>query len=492
MRRIKDLFNDIECTFINLNPDSTVKGLSSDSRLVKRGEIFVAVNGPEENGCDYINDAMRRGARAVCLDNPKKAPKKSGIILVNDASKVLPILASRVFGDPSKDLRIIGITGTNGKTTVSYLIYEILKAAGKSPSLLGTVAYKINEKAVEASNTTPGPMLLHSLFDKMRKEASDYTIMEVSSHALDQNRVFGIDFKIAVLTNITGDHLDYHKTMEDYAASKKRLFESLGEDGIAVINKDDGYYDYIKKGARARVIDYGIANEANFMAADIKSDINGSSFLIKTPAKKIRIETPLIGRHNIYNILAASCACSAEGIRLDIIKKAVGRFNTVPGRLEAADLGQPFKVFIDYAHTHDALHNVLSELRPLCKGSLVVVFGCGGDRDRTKRPKMAKIASKIADEIILTNDNPRTENPKSILDEIEKGIRRGFKNYKRIPDRFAAIKESLKDRQKSDVVIIAGKGHEDYQIIGRKRLPFSDRKAVHEILTRSTLRRCSV
>lgn len=484
MKKIKDLFKNIDHKLIRLKEDCAIGGISADSRLIEKGGIFVAINGPRHNGCDYIKDALQKGAAAVCLDNPEKAPKAGGVILVKDAAKVFSLLASRMFGEPSSGIKVIGVTGTNGKTTVSYLIYEILKEAKRSPSLLGTLGYRINEKTESLPNTTPGPVLLHSLFDSIRREAGDYAVMEVSSHALKQDRVFGVNFKTAVLTNITGDHLDYHKTMGDYAASKRILFESLAKNSAAVLNRDDGYYDYFKKAAGAKIIDYGIKNKADFMAGEIKSDISGSSFLITSPKGTFRVKTALVGRHNIYNILAAAAACFAEGAGAEVIKRAIGRFRPVPGRLETVDVGQPFRIFIDYAHTHDALEKALSELRALCRGKLVAVFGCGGDRDRTKRPKMGKIASGIADEIILTSDNPRNENPGTILDEIEAGITKGFTGYKRIPDRFKAIEESLTGREESDIVIIAGKGHEDYQIIGKDTFPFSDKKAVEEILTK--------
>ncbi|MDP3789454.1 MAG: UDP-N-acetylmuramoyl-L-alanyl-D-glutamate--2,6-diaminopimelate ligase [Candidatus Omnitrophota bacterium] len=482
MKSIKDLFGNMDYKLVNLKPDTGVKGISADSRTIKRGEMFIAIDGPEHNGYDYIEDALKKGARALCVDRPQAADKSLGIILVRDTAKAFPILASRIYNEPSKSVRVIGVTGTNGKTTIGYLMHEILKAANKKPSLLGTVIYKINDKTVKSSNTTPGPLLLHSLLAEMRDSGSDYAIMEVSSHALKQARVFGVDFKVAIMTNITGDHLDYHKTMDDYAKSKRILFESLGPDSAAVLNKDDSFYDYFRKATKAKVLDYGIQNRADFTAKDIKSDISGSSFLMDTPIGPVKIKTPLMGRHNVYNILAAASASFAEGISLDTVSKALGGSISVPGRLEAVSAGQPFRIFVDYAHTHDALEKILSELRPLCKGKLVAVFGCGGDRDKTKRPKMGRIASEIADEVILTNDNPRTEDPEIILNEIESGMKKSFKKYKRIPDRFEAIKESLKGRDKDDVVVIAGKGHEDCQVIGKEIFPFSDRKAVEKIL----------
>ena len=482
MKKIKDFFSGIDYKLINLSPDLEIAGISADSRSIKSGEIFVAINGPEHNGYDYIDDALQRGAAAICVDDLNIVSGKTGLILVKDTAKTFPILASRVFDDPSKSLRVIGITGTNGKTTITYLVYTILKAAKKKPSLLGTVTYKIKDKMIKSSNTTPGPLLLHSLLAEMKNAGSDYAVMEVSSHALKQARVFGVDFKAAVVTNITGDHLDYHKTMEDYAKSKRILIESLDKASVAVLNRDDKLYEYFRKATKAKVLSYGIGSKADFMATEIKSDMDGSAFQMETPGGAVLIKTPLIGRHNIYNILAAAAVSFAEGISLDVIKKSIGGQILVPGRLEIVNAGQPFKIFIDYAHTHDALEKVLSELRPLCKGKLVVVFGCGGDRDKTKRPKMGRIASEIADEAILTSDNPRTEDPEIILNEIESGINKGFKKYKRIADRYAAIKESLNDRGRNDIVLLAGKGHEDCQVIGKEAIPFSDRGVVEEIL----------
>ncbi len=398
MKKIKDLFCGINYKLANISPDYGVKGISADSRTIKRGEIFIAVAGPERNGYDYIESALKKGAAAICLgmsnsDKLRDIDPSVGVIAVKDTARTFPVLMSRIFDEPSKALSVIGITGTNGKTTTSYLIYEILKAAGKKPSLIGTVVYKVKDRPIKSSNTTPGPALLHSLMAGIRNAKGDYAVMEVSSHALKQARVFGIDFKTAVLTNITGDHLDYHKTMDDYAASKRILFKSLGKNRIAVLNRDDDFYNYFRRSTKAKALDYGIENRADFTAVDIKSDVNGSVFLMKTPGGIVGIDTPLMGRHNIYNILAAATVCFAEGVRLNIISKALSGPIFVPGRLEAVNAGQPFKIFIDYAHTHDALEKVLSELRLSCKGRLVAVFGCGGDRDKTKRPKMGRIAS---------------------------------------------------------------------------------------------------
>ena len=486
MRTIRELFKDIEYKLVNAGPDFTIEGLCSDSRIIKKGELFIAAKGCDSDGHNYIHEAFKKGANIVCSEKMPKGCKGARFIIVKDTAEILPILASRFFGEPSKYLKLIGITGTNGKTTASYLVYAILKAAKRNPSLIGTIQYKIQDKIADSSNTTPGPLLLHSLLGQMRDGGSDYVVMEVSSHALKQSRVEGVDFRIAALTNITGDHLDYHRTMSDYVKSKRLLFESLSKSNFAVLNSDDKFYNKFRKAARGKIVTYGIEGKADFMATRIESDINGSRFFMETPKGSISIRTPLIGRHNVYNILTAASISFIEGIELNIISEAISRFNRMPGRLESVDAGQQFKVFIDYAHTHDALEKVLTGLRGLCSGRIVVVFGCGGDRDRTKRPKMGKIASSLADHVILTNDNSRKEDPNAILRDIEKGFPRGFKAYKKISDRYKAIEEALKERGISDVVLIAGKGHEDYQIIGNRVFPFNDREATEKILEEIT------
>lgn len=482
MKAIKELFKDIDYTSININPDFTFKDLCSDSRIIKRGELFIAVKGCERDGHDYIHEALKKGAAAICSERAIRDLAKVGFIIVKNTAEVLPVLASRFFGEPSKYLKLIGITGTNGKTTTSQLVYKILKTAKKSPSLLGSIQYKIKDKVMDSCNTTPGSLPLHSLLSQMKNSGTDYVVMEVSSHALKQSRVSGIDFRVAALTNITGDHLDYHRTMSDYVKSKKFLFESLKKNSVAILNSDDKFYDEFRKSTQGKVISYGIEKDADFKATHMESDINGSRFFMDTPNGTVNVRTPLIGRHNVYNILAAASISFVEGIEFNTVSEAIGQFNRVPGRLESVEAGQRFKVFIDYAHTHDALKNILFELKKLCSGKIVVVFGCGGNRDRIKRPKMGRIASNLADYVVLTNDNPRKENPDAILSEIKKGFRRDFKTYKKIPDRSRAIEESLTDRDPSDIVVIAGKGHEEYQIIGDKTFPFNDKKVVEKIL----------
>ncbi len=483
MKKIQELFRDIPHKLINIGSDFLVPGLSSDSRTIKRDELFIAVKGYEYDGHDFIKEVLGKGAAAVCSERVARNTGKARFIIVKDTAKVLPVLASRFFEEPSRFLKVIGITGTNGKTTTAHLVYEILKTAEKSPSLLGTVEYRILDKVMTPSNTTPGPLLLHSFLSQMKSCGTEYVVMEVSSHALKQSRVSGINFSLAALTNITGDHLDYHRNIDDYVKSKRLLFESLNRDSRAVLNSDDRFYNQFRQSVRGKVISYGVEKDADFKATNIDLDINGSRFFMDTPSGTINVRTPLVGRHNVYNILAAAAASFAEGIDVSAICEAIGRFNRVPGRLESVEAGQPFKVFIDYAHTHDALEKVLSTLRTIATGRIIVVFGCGGNRDRSKRPRMGKIASRLADYVILTNDNPRKEDPDVILEEIERGFDRDFRAYKKVPDRWRAIEESLTGRGASDIVVIAGKGHEDYQIIGDRAFSFNDKRIVEEILS---------
>ena len=482
MKKVRELFKGIDHRLINIEPDFALGGMSSDSRTIEKGDLFIAVKGCTLDGHDFIKEAIKKGAGAICAERQVKDAGGTGFIILKDAAKALPVLASRFFEAPSKSLKLIGITGTNGKTTTSHLVYEILKTAKKSPSLIGTIQYKIRDEAIASCNTTPGTLLLHSLLGRMRDCGTDYVVTEVSSHALKQSRVSGMDFSFAVLTNITGDHLDYHRTMRDYIKSKRLLFESLRKDAFAILNRDDKSYDEFKRSTKGKVVSYAIDRDADFKATHIESRLSGSRFFLDTPDGTMKAKTPLVGQYNIYNILAAAAVSFAEGIEVSAICEGIGRFDGIAGRLEPVAAGRGFKVFIDYAHTHDALENVLLQLRKLSGGRIVVVFGCGGDRDRTKRPKMGRIASRIADYVILTNDNPRGEDPCLILEEIEKGFGRGFKNYKKIPDRHKAIEEALSGREPSDTVLIAGKGHEDYQIIGGKAFPFNDKKAVEKIL----------
>ncbi|MBN1872110.1 MAG: UDP-N-acetylmuramoyl-L-alanyl-D-glutamate--2,6-diaminopimelate ligase [Candidatus Omnitrophica bacterium] len=482
MKSIDKLFHGLKHKLINCSGDTIIEGISSDTRTLKRGSLFLALRGERVDGHACIKDALIKGTLVVCCE--KIPPESTGrpFVLVDDTRKIMPILASRFFDDPSKDMRVAGITGTNGKTTVSYLTYDIFKTANRSPSLIGSVEYRIGDRIIKSHHTTPDAIELQELFKDMLGEGSRYSVMEVSSHALIQQRVEAVDFDVAVLTNVTGDHLDYHKTMKDYVDSKMMLFKSLDKEKTAILNHDDKYYKAFKKITKAKIFTYGISDDAHFNARDIDLRADGSTFSVDSPDGTFRVATSLIGLHNIYNILAAIAVAFSERVDIKICVGAINDFKNVPGRLESVDAGQRFKVFIDYAHTHDALENSLSVLKKFCMGEMVAVFGCGGDRDKTKRPKMGSISVKYADRVILTNDNPRSEDPEAIFRDIEKGIPRGCKSVMKIPDRHEAIKNALLGRGSRDIVLIAGKGHEEEQIIGDKIIPFNDKRSVLEIL----------
>ncbi len=389
-------------------------------------------------------------------------------------------LTTEFYGDPSSKIKVIGITGTNGKTTITYLIEALLKKANFQPAVIGTINYRFKNKTISSKNTTPSSVELQSLLARMSKEGVDYAIMEVSSHALDQDRAEGIKFHSSIFTNLTQDHLDYHKTLENYFKAKVKLFKNLAPNSVAVINNDDKYGRRIKNLTKARIITYGIKNKADIIASDIKFDCRKTEFLLSTPKLKINLETSLIGRHNIYNILAAIAWADKEGIDIVTIKSVIKEFSTVPGRLERITAGARFSVFVDYAHTEDALKNIITSLRNLSRRRLIVVFGCGGERDKTKRPKMGRIVSELSDYAVITNDNPRSEDPLEIIKDIKRGIRKN--NYCVIPQRMDAIRKSLALARPGDIVLIAGKGHENYQILKDRVIHFDDREAVKECL----------
>jgi len=463
-------------------------GIANNSRMVKKGGLFVAIKGEKVDGHDFIEDAVARGASACVVQEDiwrKKGKKIYGakIIRVPDTHLALAEFAASFYGEPSKKLKMTGITGTNGKTTISFLLDKILTDLGYTTGILGTVVYKIGRKIVPADRTTPDALSLQGLLHEMVKAHTDHAVMEVSSHALDQKRVGSVSFDQAVFTNLTPEHLDYHKTMRDYFMAKAKLFGQIKRNGCACINNDDPYAPALIKQVKARTLTFGIKNKADIYPIDIHSDMNGSRFVAVFPDKCIMIKTHLIGMHNISNILAALAVCYAGKLKLEHAALSVARFKQPPGRLEAVEAGQDFKVFVDYAHTSDALKNVLSALRPYVKRTkLITVFGCGGDRDRTKRPKMGSVVTRLSDHAVITSDNPRSEDPDDIIDQIKKGISRSRKNYSVIPDRRLAIMSALKKARKGDIVLIAGKGHETEQIVGDKRYKFDDRVVARNIL----------
>jgi UDP-N-acetylmuramoyl-L-alanyl-D-glutamate--2,6-diaminopimelate ligase len=463
--------------------DFEVRGISCNSKQVLDNFIFVAIKGVREDGSKFIDEAINRGAKAVIFQGQGargKGQDTINFIRVKDARRALSKLATEFYGNPSAKIKVVGITGTNGKTTVSYLIEALLKDTEALPSVIGTINYRFKDKVAQSKNTTPGPIELQSMLAEMQEEGINYCIMEVSSHALDQGRTEGINFHSAIFTNLTQDHLDYHRTFKNYFNAKAKLFKNINANAFAVINNDDRCADRIKKLTNAKIVAYGIENNADITATNIKFSSTHTEFILTAPKLKTNFKTRLFGRHNVYNILAAVAWAIEEGIDIAAVKSSIEGFSFVPGRLERIDSGRGFSVFVDYAHTEDALKNIIQALRCLSARRIIVVFGCGGERDKTKRPKMGKVAIELSDYAIITNDNPRSEDPKDIIRDIKRGIRKS--NFCVIPKRRDAIKKSLSLAEAGDIVLVAGKGHEDYQIIKDRIMHFDDREVVRECL----------
>lgn len=481
-----------------------IKGVACDSKAVKQGYLFVAIKGSRFNGRDFIDEAIDRGAHAVVLEEEKGASYsfRRGVtfIYIKEARSALSKIAKTFYGDVSSAMHLIGITGTNGKTTTTYLIESLFKSKNKRTGVIGTINYRFGNRLIPALNTTPGILDLYSLLSSMKKERIKNCILEVSSHSLEQGRVEGLNFDVAIFTNLTCEHLDYHKTIDNYLASKLKLFTVIKKGGHAIVNKDDLYSERIietvKLEKKANVITYGIDKDADVRAMDVSYSFKGLKFKLLVEAKPrsgrgfastIDIESRLIGRHNVYNILASASCGITMGMDLKEIARGIELVSELPGRLEAVDCGQAFSVFIDYAHTENGLENVLVALKELNPNRILTVFGCGGGRDRSKRPRMGRISSEFSDKVFITSDNPRNEEPMDIIKEVIKGISAKKNNYEVEVDRFKAIQKALKEARKDDIVLVAGKGHETYQIFKNVTLPFDDREAVKKLLRERSL-----
>jgi UDP-N-acetylmuramoyl-L-alanyl-D-glutamate--2,6-diaminopimelate ligase len=461
--------------------------LCDDSRLVGTGDIFVAVKGPNFDGHSFIPQALANGAKFIVCQNPctGHGARATGhdVIPVPDSSLALAVLAQASAGDPASKLTNLAVTGTNGKTTVTFLVRSCFQAAGQKCGLIGTVIYDTGIEVENAPLTTPGCITIAQKQSQMLKAGAKYMVIEASSHALDQNRVAAINFKAAAFTNLTGDHLDYHKTTENYLAAKSKLFELLSPDSTAVLNKQSPYSKQIAERTKAKILWFAVDDNADLSAHIDSIDITGTAYTLRYRNQNLHIKTPLLGRYNIANHLAAAGLCLAAGLDLKTIAQGLSALAAIPGRLENVKSNAPFTVLVDYAHTDDALSNVLSTLKPLCKAKLIVVFGCGGDRDKTKRPRMAKVAEQFADLAIVTSDNPRTENPSDIITQIVAGFTNSNASKIKVePDRKKAIAIAIDAASQNDVVLIAGKGHENYQIIGSQKFPFSDKQIALDLL----------
>lgn len=468
-----------------------IRDVCHDSRLVGPGALFVAVPGTLTDGAGFVTDAVCRGAVAVVSERDIPSCGDTVLVVVDDAREAVSRLAACFFGldriQAAGKLRAIGITGTNGKSTVGYMIRAILQAAQLPTALWGTIEYDLLSRRIRGNLTTPDPIDLVRQMVEAKSAGAQCAVMEVSSHSLDQRRTAGIRFSVAVFTNLTQDHLDYHGTIGAYLLAKNRLFRSLGAQAIAVVNADDPASAGILKGCEAPVLRFGLGDDADVRAVVLSETAAGGRFLIHYRGEQVEARTPLVGRHNISNALAAAAASLAMGVDLETIRQGLSALRCVPGRLQRVDTGQSgFEVFVDYAHTDDALRNVLGALRPLTSGRLWCVFGCGGDRDRAKRPLMARAVADGADAFVITSDNPRTEDPLTIIDEIRQGLSaRDADRGQTEPDRAKAIAWAIDHLAPGDTLLIAGKGHEDYQILGEHKQHFDDVETAAEAIARS-------
>ncbi len=473
--------------------DVKVLSLSDDSRQVRPGGCFVAVRGTRADGHRYVAAAIAAGAAAVVAEETVSVPPHVALVRVRDSREALARLAAAFHGlrgATGPVLKLVGVTGTNGKTTVTWMLRSILRAAARHPALIGTVEYDLGGGALRAPLTTPGAIDLCRMLSEARAGGADFALMEVSSHALDQRRTDGLRFDAAVFTNLTGDHLDYHGDMAAYAKAKRRLFASLDTGAVAVLNSDDPESLNMAESTVAPVIFYGIdAAHAQVQAKRIELGIRDTRFTLESRTMQAELCCPFVGLHNVQNALAAAATAEGLGIEPGAIVDGLRGLAGVPGRLERVDAdGCPFAVFVDYAHTDDALRNVLTALRPVTRERLICVFGCGGDRDRPKRPRMARVVEELADLAIVTSDNPRTEDPRAIIDEILKGIARPNGAGVLVEaDRRAAIAVALDEARPGDTVLIAGKGHENYQLVGGKTLDFDDVLVAREYLNASAV-----
>jgi len=484
--KLKKLLNDIK---IKANPrikDLEITSVAVNSKGVKKGSLFIAIKGSRFDGHGFIGEAFKRGALAAIAEEAetlKMAPDKlKNIVRVKDTRKALSVAAKNFYHSPSEKLKVIGITGTNGKTTISLLIESIFNAARIPCGVMGTIENKIGNRRIPAERTTPDALGVNVLLDQMLKNGLKASAMEVSSHGLDQKRVDDISFDAAIFTNLTHEHLDYHGDLSRYFKSKTKIFTRLKKEGVAILNVDDRRVASCAKNmTEHKYITYGLKKTA-YVSADIRRiDLDGSAFTVKLRGKgAFLINTRLIGLHNVSNILAAVAAGVTQGIDLRDIKNGIERVNSIKGRVEPVCTEEGFKVFVDYAHTHNALENVLTFLSTIKRNRIITVFGCGGDRDRSKRPLMGRVAQKLSDFVIVTSDNPRSEDPGKIARDIERGMKK--QKYVVVKDRKKAIETALKIACPGDIVLIAGKGHENVQIIGKREIPFNDKKVAEQAI----------
>ncbi|RDW18466.1 UDP-N-acetylmuramoyl-L-alanyl-D-glutamate--2,6-diaminopimelate ligase [Oceanobacillus arenosus] len=484
--KLKELL--LSLSFYNRNSlieDVEITDIAIDSRKVQQGSLFICITGFTTDGHQYVKEAVDNGAVAIIAE--QEITSSVPVIYVKETQRALAMLAAKFYHYPTHQLPLIGVTGTNGKTTITYLLESIFNANNTKTGVIGTIQTKIGNQTYPVENTTPNALILQRTFYEMIHADVEQVIMEVSSHALDLGRVYGCEFDIAIFTNLSQDHLDYHKNLDDYLHAKSLLFAQLGNSyhnntkKFAVINEDDPVSRILKRSTAQQIITYGRQKQADVMATDIILTAAGSKFQLLTPIGNITVNSKLIGMFNVYNILAATAAGIAANIPLSTIKIAIEHIQGVDGRFESVSLGQLYGVIVDYAHTPDSLENVLQTSKEIAKRKVYVVVGCGGDRDRSKRPLMAAIALKYADYAIFTSDNPRTEDPNVILEDMINGLN-DTEKFEVIVDRKKAINKAIQYARKDDIVLIAGKGHETYQQIGHVKYDFDDRKIARDAI----------
>ncbi|MCX6133170.1 MAG: UDP-N-acetylmuramoyl-L-alanyl-D-glutamate--2,6-diaminopimelate ligase [Ignavibacteriales bacterium] len=469
--------------------DIDVHRVQYDSRKVERGDCFVALRGAGTDGHKFVEAAIERGAKVIVLEDDLTLPDSYFMhthvvkVVVPDSRKALALMSANYFGSPSQALTMVGVTGTNGKTTTTHIIKSIMETAGQRAGLIGTIEYILGDQVVPASHTTPESLELNDILAQIQNSGCKAVSMEVSSHALHQSRVYGIEYDVAVFTNLTQDHLDYHRTMEEYFRAKKLLFDGLSGDAVAVTNADDPWGRKIVAATKARTISYAVTENADVQARDIRLSLDGTIFTVRSGNEEHPITSPLVGRFNVYNVLSAYAAGMALGYPHGKIASGISSLKNVRGRFERITSPQGWTAIVDYAHTPDALEKCLRTIHDVLperdRGRIITVFGAGGDRDRTKRPLMGKIAGSLSDIVIVTSDNPRTENPQQIINEIVGGISREASVSQEV-DRKTAIHAALRQARTGDVILVAGKGHEEYQVIGKEKIHFSDREVIED------------
>lgn len=477
---LKKLLKNLDYKIIQGDDNINIENVCYDNRKVANNDLFICVKGFKVDGHSFIEDAKKRGAVALIVSEDIDIEGIT-VIKVEDTRKALAIVSSNFFGNPKEKIKLLGVTGTNGKTTSAFIMKSILEKAGYKVGLIGTIANYIGDKKIETERTTPESYELHELFNQMVNEGVDYCIMEVSSHSLELDRVYGLEFEVGIFTNLTRDHLDFHKTFENYYNAKFKLFE---RSKVSVINLDDEYGMQVSEDAKrleTKKMTFSIKKDSEFKATEIKMSEKGSEFKLELNNNVEDFKINIPGEYNIHNALGTILMAYALNIDIEAIKEGISNI-VIPGRCEmvAKDRNLPYNIIIDYAHTPDGLENILSTIKGFTKSRIITVVGCGGDRDKVKRPQMGKIACDMSDIAIITSDNPRTEEPMSIIEDIIRPL--DNKNFEVIESRYDAIERAMNIAKEGDVVLIAGKGHETYQILKDKTIDFDERKIVYEIL----------